>query len=118
VDSARRYDCRRGSLVTRNARSNIIGSEEAAGLTDIPNIIKKGTRLGLVDPGIGEELLAVTDLSTFKHGCTNGLRGHPFRKESQRHRMHAIAAESKYSPVKVIVRVSTDFLSAMQVRFL
>jgi hypothetical protein len=33
-------------LVGEARRNNIIGSEEAARLTDIPNIRQKGTRLG------------------------------------------------------------------------
>jgi hypothetical protein len=33
-------------LVGEARRNNLIGSEEAASLTDIPNISQKGTRLG------------------------------------------------------------------------
>src|SRR5271170_2923213 len=48
-------------------RNNMIGSEEAASLTDIPNISQKGTRLGnWLNREQAKELLAVPDRSTLK----------------------------------------------------
>src|SRR5258705_11508786 len=54
-------------LVGEARRNNLIGSEEAASLTDIPNIRQKGTRLGnWLTPEQAKELLAVPNLSTLK----------------------------------------------------
>src|SRR5882757_2875554 len=54
-------------LVAEARRNNLIGSEEAASLTDIPNISQKGTRLGnWLTREQAKELLAVPDRSTLK----------------------------------------------------
>jgi integrase len=54
-------------LVGEARRNNLIGSEEAARLTDIPNISQKGTRLGnWLTREQAKELLAVPDRSTLK----------------------------------------------------
>src|SRR5258708_270378 len=54
-------------LVNEARRNNLIGSEEAASLTDIPNIRQKGTRLGnWLTREQAKELLAVPDRSTLK----------------------------------------------------
>ena len=54
-------------MVGEARRNNTIGSEEAASLTDIPNISQKGTRLGnWLTPEQAKELLAVPDRSTRK----------------------------------------------------
>jgi hypothetical protein len=54
-------------LVGEARRNNMIGSEEAASLTDIPNIRQKGTRLGnWLTREKAKELLAVPDRSTLK----------------------------------------------------
>src|ERR1700722_9028722 len=54
-------------LVEEARRNNLIGSEEAASLTDIPNIRQKGTRLGnWLTREQAKELLAVPDRSTLK----------------------------------------------------
>ena len=54
-------------LVGEARRNNLIGSEEAASLTDIPNIRQKGTRLGnWLTREQAKELLAVPDRSTPK----------------------------------------------------
>jgi integrase len=54
-------------LVGEARRNNLIGSEEAASLTDIPNIRQKGTRLGnWLTREQAKELLAVPDRSTLK----------------------------------------------------
>src|SRR5580704_10158454 len=54
-------------LVGEARRNNMIGSEEAASLTDIPNIQQKGTRLGnWLTREQAKELLAVPDRSTLK----------------------------------------------------
>jgi hypothetical protein len=54
-------------LVGEARRNNLIGSEEAAGLTDLPNIRQKGTRLGnWLTREQAKELLAVPDRSTLK----------------------------------------------------
>jgi integrase len=54
-------------LVGEARRNNMIGSEEAATLTDIPNIRLKGTRLGnWLNREQAKELLAVPDRSTLK----------------------------------------------------
>src|SRR3977135_334843 len=54
-------------LVGEARRNNMIGSEEAASLTDIPNISQKGTRLGnWLTREQAKELLAVPDRSTLK----------------------------------------------------
>jgi integrase len=48
-------------------RNNMIGSEEAASLTDIPNVRQQGTRLGnWLTREQAKELLAVPDRSTLK----------------------------------------------------
>jgi integrase len=48
-------------------RNNLIGQEEAASLTDVPNISQKGTRLGnWLTREQAKELLAVPDRSTLK----------------------------------------------------
>jgi integrase len=54
-------------LVGEARRNNMIGSEEAASLTDVPNISHKGTRLGnWLTREQAKELLAVPDRSTLK----------------------------------------------------
>jgi site-specific recombinase XerD len=54
-------------MVGEARRNNMIGSEEAASLTDIPNIRQKGTRLGnWLTREQAKELLAVPDRSTLK----------------------------------------------------
>jgi site-specific recombinase XerD len=54
-------------LVGEARRNDMIGSEEAASLTDIPNISQKGTRLGnWLTREQAKELLAVPDRSTLK----------------------------------------------------
>jgi integrase len=54
-------------LVGEARRNNMIGSEEAASLIDIPNISQKGTRLGnWLNREQAKELLAVPDRSTLK----------------------------------------------------
>jgi site-specific recombinase XerD len=54
-------------LVHEARRNNMIGSEEAASLTDVPNIRQKGTRLGnWLTREQAKELLAVPDRSTLK----------------------------------------------------
>ena len=59
-------------LVGEARRNHLIGSEEAASLTDVPNIPPKGTRLGnWLTREQAKELLAVPDRSTLK-----GKRGY------------------------------------------
>jgi integrase len=54
-------------LVGEARRNNLIGSEEAASLTDIPNISQKGTRLGnWLTREQAKELLAVPDRASLK----------------------------------------------------
>jgi integrase len=54
-------------LVGEARRNSMIGSEEAASLTDIPNISQKGTRMGnWLTREQAKELLAVPDRSTLK----------------------------------------------------
>jgi integrase len=54
-------------MVGEARRNNMIGSEEAASLTDIPNISQKGTRLGnWLTREQAKELLAVPNRSTLK----------------------------------------------------
>jgi integrase len=54
-------------MVGEARRNNMIGSEEAATLTDIPNIRQQGTRLGnWLTREQAKELLAVPDRSTLK----------------------------------------------------
>ena len=54
-------------MIGEARRNNMIGSEEAASLTDIPNIRQKGTRLGnWLSREQAKELLAVPDRSTLK----------------------------------------------------
>ncbi len=54
-------------MVEEARRNNLIGSEEAASLTAIPNISQKGTRLGnWLTREQAKELLAVPDRSTLK----------------------------------------------------
>jgi integrase len=54
-------------MVGEARRNNMIGSEEAASLTDIPNVRQKGTRLGnWLTREQAKELLAVPDRSTLK----------------------------------------------------
>jgi integrase len=54
-------------MVGEASRNNMIGSEEAASLTDIPNIRQKGTRLGnWLTREQAKELLAVPIRSTLK----------------------------------------------------
>jgi integrase len=54
-------------MVGEARRNNMIGSEEAASLTDIPNIRQQGTRLGnWLTREQTKELLAVPDRSTLK----------------------------------------------------
>jgi len=54
-------------LVGEARRAGMIGQEEAASLTDIPNISQKGTRLGnWLTREQAKELLAVPDRSTLK----------------------------------------------------
>src|SRR6202035_4294723 len=69
-------------LVGEARRNNMIGSEEAASLTDIPNIRQKGTRLGnWLTREQAKDLLAVPDRSTLK-----GKR----RDYCSPHRLHAL----------------------------
>jgi hypothetical protein len=54
-------------LVGEARRNRMIGLEEAANLTDIPNVRQKGTRLGnWLNREQAKELLAVPDRSTLK----------------------------------------------------
>jgi integrase len=54
-------------LVGEARRNNLIGQEESASLTDVPNISQKGTRLGnWLTREQAKELLAVPDRSTLK----------------------------------------------------
>jgi len=54
-------------LVGEARRNNLIGSEEAASLIEVPNIRQKGTRLGnWLTREQAKELLAVPDRSTLK----------------------------------------------------
>jgi site-specific recombinase XerD len=54
-------------MVGEARRAGMIGQEEAASLTDIPNISQKGTRLGnWLTREQAKELLAVPDRSTLK----------------------------------------------------
>jgi integrase len=54
-------------MIGEARRNGMIGQEEAASLTDIPNIQQKGTRLGnWLTREQAEELLAVPDRSTLK----------------------------------------------------
>src|SRR4030088_1133910 len=54
-------------LVREARRAGMVGQEEAASLTDIPNISQKGTRLGnWLTREQARELLAVPDRSTLK----------------------------------------------------
>src|SRR5271170_6332421 len=54
-------------LVGEARRAGMIGQEEAASLTDIPNMSQKGTRLGnWLTREQAKELLAVPDRSTLK----------------------------------------------------
>jgi integrase len=54
-------------LVGEARRNGMIGSEEAANLTDIPNVRQRGTRLGnWLTREQAKELLAVPDRSTLK----------------------------------------------------
>jgi integrase len=54
-------------MVGEARRNGMIGTEEAAGLTDIPNIRQQGTRLGnWLTREQAKELLAVPDRSTLK----------------------------------------------------
>jgi site-specific recombinase XerD len=54
-------------LVGEARRAGIIGLEEAASLTEVPNISQKGTRLGnWLTREQAKELLAVPDRSTLK----------------------------------------------------
>jgi integrase len=54
-------------MIGEARRNNLIGSEEAASLTDVPNISQKGTRLGnWLTREQAKELLAVPDRSTLK----------------------------------------------------
>jgi integrase len=54
-------------LVTEARRNGMLGAEEAANLTEVPNIPEKGTRLGnWLTREQAKELLAVPDRSTIK----------------------------------------------------
>jgi hypothetical protein len=54
-------------LVGEARRAGMLGAEEAASLTDVPNIPQKGTRLGnWLTREQAKELLAVPDRSTLK----------------------------------------------------
>jgi integrase len=54
-------------MVTEARRNGMIGHEEAASLTDIPNVPQRGTRLGnWLTRDQAKELLAVPDRSTLK----------------------------------------------------
>jgi site-specific recombinase XerC len=54
-------------LVTEARRNGMLGAEEAANLTEVPNIPEKGTRLGnWLTREQAKELLAVPDRSTVK----------------------------------------------------
>jgi hypothetical protein len=76
-------------MVGEARRAGMIGQEEAASLTDIPNISQKGTRLGnWLTREQAKELLAVPDRSTLKGkrdyvilallvGCASGATSWP-----------------------------------------
>jgi site-specific recombinase XerC len=54
-------------MVTEARKNGMIGAEDAANLTDVPNIPQKGTRLGnWLTREQAKELLAVPDRSTLK----------------------------------------------------
>ena len=54
-------------LVSEAQKNGMLGAEEAASLTDVPNISQKGTRLGnWLTREQAKELLAVPDRSTLK----------------------------------------------------
>jgi integrase len=54
-------------LVSEARKNGMLGAEEAASLTDIPNICQKGTRLGnWLTREQAKDLLAVSDRSTLK----------------------------------------------------
>jgi site-specific recombinase XerD len=54
-------------MVGEARRAGMVGQEEAAGLTDVPNISQKGTRLGnWLTREQAKELLYVPDRSTLK----------------------------------------------------
>jgi integrase len=54
-------------MVTEARRAGMLGAEDAANLTDVPNIRQKGTRLGnWLTKEQAKELLAVPDRSTLK----------------------------------------------------
>jgi site-specific recombinase XerD len=54
-------------LVSEARKNGMLGAEEAASLTDVPNISQKGTRLGnWLSREQAKELLAVPDRSTLK----------------------------------------------------
>lgn len=55
------------NLVTEARRAGVIGTEEAAQMTDVPNVRQQGTRLGnWLTKEQARELLAVPDRSTLK----------------------------------------------------
>jgi site-specific recombinase XerD len=54
-------------LITEAKRAGVIGAEEAAQMTDVPNVRQQGTRLGnWLTKDQAKELLAVPDRSTMK----------------------------------------------------
>jgi site-specific recombinase XerD len=54
-------------LVTEAKRAGVVGAEEAAQMTDVPNVRQQGTRLGnWLTKDQAKELLAVPDRSTMK----------------------------------------------------
>jgi hypothetical protein len=54
-------------LVSEARKNGMLGAEEAASLTDVPNISQKGTRLGnWLTREQAKELLAIPDRSTLK----------------------------------------------------
>jgi site-specific recombinase XerD len=54
-------------LITEAKRAGVVGAEEAAQMTDVPNVRQQGTRLGnWLTKDQAKELLAVPDRSTMK----------------------------------------------------
>src|SRR5258708_37184376 len=83
-------------MVGEARRAGMLGQEEAASLTDVPNISQKGTRLGTWLPREqAKELLAVPDRSTLKRearlrdpGASGRLRAQTERAGRARSRDH------------------------------
>jgi PAS domain S-box-containing protein len=60
-------DCARGSAVEEARRNGLISAEDAANLSDIPNVRQRGSRLGdWLTREQAKELLQVPDRSTLK----------------------------------------------------